>query len=51
MGGRAGMDYTAVLAYLRQREKLRGAALDEVFDALQAAEWALLEVLAEAANE
>lgn len=48
MGGRTGFDYTAVFAYLRQRERLRGAALDEVFDALQAAEWAMLEVLAEA---
>lgn len=47
MGGRTGLDYTAVLAWLRQVEHLRGAELREVLACIQAAEQAVLEVDAE----
>ena len=47
MGGIVGMDYTAVLAYLRAVQQLRGAELREVFEGLQAAERAMLEVIRE----
>ena len=46
-GGIVGMDYTAVLAYLRTVQQLRGAELRAVFDCLQAAERAMLEVMRE----
>lgn len=46
-GGIVGLDYTAVLAYLRTVQQLRGAELREVFDCLQAAERAMLEVIRE----
>lgn len=44
MGGATGLDYTAVLAYLRSVSRLRGDALQEAFEGIQAAERAVLEV-------
>lgn len=42
-GGATGLDYAAVLAYLRTAERLRGDELLEVFEGLRAAERAVLE--------
>lgn len=47
MAGRTGLDYAAVLAYLRAAHGLRGAELREVFDGLQGCELAVLELQAE----
>ena len=47
MAGRTGLDYTAVLAYLRTVHGLRGEDLREVFDGLQGCELAILELQAE----
>lgn len=47
MGGQTVLDYAAVCVYLRQRLRLRGDDFDDVFDAIQAAERAILELRAE----
>lgn len=47
MGGATGLDYAAVLAYLRGIEQLRGAELREVFGCLAQAEHAVLELVRE----
>lgn len=47
MGGRSGLDYAAVLAYLREGCGLSGAALQQRFGLLQALERTALEVWAE----
>jgi len=50
MSGRTGLDYPAVFATLRVVHGLRGEALREVFECVQAAELAVLEVLADRAE-
>lgn len=47
MAGRTGLDYAAVLAYLRAVHGLRGPELLEVFGGLQGCEMAILELQAE----
>lgn len=47
MAGRTGLDYTAVLAYLRSAQGLRGQGLRDVFEDLQACEFAVLELQAQ----
>ena len=43
MGGRSGLDYTAVCAYLREVRGLKKTALQSMFAGLQAMERAALE--------
>lgn len=47
MAGRTGLDYSAVLAYLRAAQGLRGDELREVFEGIQACELVVLELQAE----
>lgn len=47
MGGATGLDYAAVHAYLRGVLGMRGNTLRDTFDAIQAAERAVLELRAE----
>lgn len=47
MGGATGLDYGAVLAYLRDVARVRGRRLREVFEGIQAAESEVLQVWAE----
>lgn len=47
MGGATGLDYVAVIQYLRAVARLRGDALAEAFEILQGAERAVLELWAE----
>ena len=47
MGGATGLDYTAVLAYLKEAQGLRGKEQREVFGLLQLCERETLKVWAE----
>ncbi len=47
MGGATGLDYTAVLAYLKDGKGLRGKQRREVFGLLQLCERETLQVWAE----
>ncbi len=51
MAGATGLDYAAVLAYLRQVEGLRGDELRECMAALRAAEREVLDWHAEQAQD
>ena len=47
MGGATGLDYVAAIEYLRTVARMRGRALADAFECLQAAERAVLELWAE----